>query len=159
MGVKFATCVCGACVSGACSSCPVCGIAMATSQQKYRNQKTRAVVGGEERTFDSRGESSRAKALEMMQRAGEISELKLQPRFSLVPETSPPIVYVPDFQYRENGQVIVEDFKSPATRRDPVFCLKLRLWRWRGPYPLKLTQMKRGGDLHVEMIPKGISVS
>lgn len=130
---------------------------MATSVQKYRNQRTARVVKGKERKFDSRGESSRARALEVLELAGEISGLKFQPRFTLVPEALPPIVYIPDFEYVENGERIVEDFKSPATRRDKVFMLKLRLWRWRGPCRLKLTQMKRGGELHVEMIPKGVS--
>ena len=155
MGARFARCNCGAAVSGACKTCPVCGVSMATSPSKYRNMKTVAKVQGKERKFDSRGESSRARALEVLELAGEIKNLKFQPRFTLVPETSPPIVYVPDFQYEEDGETIVEDFKSPATRRDPVFRLKLRLWKWRGPYRLKLTQMKRGGELFVEMIDKG----
>lgn len=64
--------------------------------------------------------------LKMLERAGEISELELQPRFELCPATKHgrAIFYVADFRYRENGEVIVEDVKGHKTE---VYKLKKKL--------------------------------
>jgi hypothetical protein len=77
--------------------------------------------------FASRAEAKRHAYLQVMQRAGLISDLKLQPRFPLVVNGIKVGTYVADFSYvdKERGHV-VEDVKSPATRTN-VFLLKKRL--------------------------------
>lgn len=80
-----------------------------------------------------------------MERLGEIEDLEFQPVFVLVPEAKPKIKYIPDFSYWIKGEKVAEDFKSAATRKDAVFRLKLRLWGWRGPCRLILTQAVKGG--------------
>ncbi len=75
---------------------------------KYRNKK----VIVDDYIFDSVQESRRYKELKLLERAGEISNLKLQPRFLLQDsfkkngKTYRKIEYVADFMYcqsRQNG--------------------------------------------------------
>lgn len=86
-------------------------------------------------TFDSKREASRYCELKMMQRAGEISDLELQPVFRLeVPDARVGgfmfiCRYIADFRYLKNGEVVVEDAKSPATAKLEVFRLKKKLMR------------------------------
>lgn len=94
---------------------------------KYKNKKV--VVDGEE--FDSIRESQRYKELKLLLRAGEISNLELQPRFLLQDSFKKngrafrKIEYVADFQYIENGKTIVEDVKGIQT---DVFKLKHKIF-------------------------------
>jgi hypothetical protein len=73
--------------------------------------------------FDSQKEARRYDALVVMLRAGEITDLKVQPEFTLIEAYTTPegeriraMRYSADFSYRQNGEMIVEDVKSPATR-------------------------------------------
>ena len=73
--------------------------------------------------FDSRKEARRYDELMVMLRAGIISDLRLQPQFTLqesyVTETGERIRavrYTADFSYRFGGKLVVEDVKSTATR-------------------------------------------
>lgn len=100
-------------------------------ENKYRNQKT-AVDGIE---FHSRKEASRYSVLKILERAGEISDLVLQPRFVIAEgfkhdgKTYRTRFYVADFQYRDkSGSVVVEDVKSPITKKNPVYRLKIHLF-------------------------------
>lgn len=94
---------------------------------KYRNKKV--IVDGEE--FDSKKEVNRYKELRLLERAGEISNLELQPRFLLQDKfkkngkTYRKIEYVADFKYIENGKKIVEDVKGIQT---DVFKLKHKIF-------------------------------
>ena len=94
---------------------------------KYRNKKV--IVDGEE--FDSKKEGNRYKELRLLERAGEISNLELQPRFLLQDSfkkngrTFRKIEYVADFKYIENGKTIVEDVKGMQT---DVFKLKHKIF-------------------------------
>lgn len=94
---------------------------------KYRNKKV--IVDGEE--FDSKKERNRYKELRLLERAGEISNLELQPRFLLQDKfkkngkTYRKIEYVADFKYIENGKTIVEDVKGMQT---DVFKLKHKIF-------------------------------
>lgn len=94
---------------------------------KYRNKKV--IVDGKE--FDSKKEGDRYKELRLLERAGEISDLELQPRFLLQDKfkkngkTYRKIEYVADFKYIENGKVIVEDVKGMQT---DVFKLKHKIF-------------------------------
>ncbi len=73
--------------------------------------------------FDSQKEARRYDELLVMLRAGIITDLRLQPQFTLqesyVTETGErirAIRYTADFSYRFGGKLVVEDVKSSATR-------------------------------------------
>jgi len=76
--------------------------------------------------FDSKKEGRRYQDLLIMQRANEISDLELQPRFSLIKgvkftgdaRAKPDIRYTADFRYIDvlTNKVIVEDVKSAVTK-------------------------------------------
>ena len=91
---------------------------------KYRNRKTEymGIV------FDSKKEAARYAELRLLQRAGVISDLRLQVPYTLIDksEHGREIRYVADFAYTEDGETVVEDVKSPATRT-PLYRLKKRL--------------------------------
>jgi hypothetical protein len=78
-------------------------------------------------TFASKKEARRYGELKLMERAGMISELALQPRFPLYIGDDLICTYVGDFLYRaKSGDVIVEDAKGIET---PEFKLKRKLLR------------------------------
>lgn len=99
---------------------------------KYNNKKTQVDMY----VFDSIAESKRYKELALLEKAGKITELELQPRFLLQEsfkkngKTYRKIEYVADFKYIENGQVIVEDVKGKET---DVFKLKHKLFENKFP--------------------------
>jgi len=72
--------------------------------------------------FASKHEMLDFAELMMLQKAGVISDLKLQPRFKLPGD----IVYVADFQYQREGRTIVQDSKGVKT---PVYKMKLKLFK------------------------------
>lgn len=75
--------------------------------------------------FDSRKEARRYSQLRMLERAGEITGLQLQPRFPLLVNGQQIGCYVGDFLYWDRaGAMVVEDVKSHHTR-------KLPLYRWK----------------------------
>lgn len=94
---------------------------------KYRNKKV--IVDRKE--FDSKKEAIRYKELKLLERAGKISNLELQPRFLLQDsfrkngKTFRRIEYIADFKYIENGKTIVEDVKGIQT---DVFKLKHKIF-------------------------------
>lgn len=91
---------------------------------KYRNIKTE--IDG--KVFDSKKEANRYVYLRLMERSGAISELKTQVKYILIPKNKNgrEISYIADFTYIENGELIVEDVKSKATKT-PLYNLKKRL--------------------------------
>ena len=89
-------------------------------RNKYRAIK--AVVDGI--TFDSKKEARRYGQLKLLARAGEISELKLQPRFDLIVNGCKCGFYKADFEYIEDGKRVVEDVKGMKT---PIYNLKKKL--------------------------------
>lgn len=62
--------------------------------------------------FASAKEARRYGELKLLQLAGKISQLELQPRYKLVIEET----YVADFRYLENGETVIEDVKGCLTR-------------------------------------------
>lgn len=96
---------------------------------KYGNIKT--VIDGIK--FDSKRESERYLELKLLEKAGEISDLKLQPRFILQHgfkyngKTIRAITYTADFQYKEkeNKREVVEDVKGVETA---VFKIKKKMF-------------------------------
>jgi hypothetical protein len=102
-------------------------------RSKYRSRKiTRDGI-----TWDSVKEYKRWRELLLLERAGEITDLKRQVEFELIPaQREPDIVgkrggikkgktlehkcsYIADFVYQQNGKTVVEDtkgFKTPEYR-------------------------------------------
>lgn len=83
-------------------------------------------------TFDSLKEASRYQELKILERIGEISNLKLQPKYKLLPsfvdnegDRIRGITYIADFEYIEDGKLITEDVKGFLT---PAFKLKRKLF-------------------------------
>ncbi len=99
------------------------------NMNKYRNEKV--VVNGVK--FDSKKEAKRSAELEQLERLGVISNLEkqkkyvLQPSFKFMGKTIREIAYLADFVYKENGNTVVEDVKSPITRKNPVYRLKKKM--------------------------------
>lgn len=89
-------------------------------RNKYNNKKT--VIDGIK--FDSKREASRYCELLILQKAGEIKDLKLQPKYTLQmkfrykEKTYRAITYIADFQYIEikTGLTVVEDVKGMRTK-------------------------------------------
>ena len=84
--------------------------------------------------FDSVKEAERYVDLSLLQRAGEISDLRLQVPFELVPKQKDTrgrvireIKYVADFVYTENGKMVVEDVKGCKTKE---YELKKKLMKY-----------------------------
>ena len=108
---------------------------------KYRNKK----VAG----FDSKGEKDRYQELQLMERAGEIRDLRRQVKFVLIPtQREPPTIgprgalkpgpvierecsYYADFVYYKelSGELVVEDHKGVRTK-EYVIKRKLMLQRY-----------------------------
>jgi hypothetical protein len=80
---------------------------------KYRSKPT--VVDGVR--FASKREATRYGQLKLLQKANEIRDLELQPRFPLKVNGELVTTYVADFGYREskNGNWVVEDTKGFRT--------------------------------------------
>lgn len=82
--------------------------------------------------YDSNKEFRRAKELELLQRAGVITDLEQQVSFELIPpqEGERSVSYVADFTYIEDGRYVVEDVKSDFTRTLPVYVIKRKLMQF-----------------------------
>jgi hypothetical protein len=107
-------------------------------------------------TFDSKKEYNRYRELKLLERAGVISDLKRQVEYELIPAQSESDTvgtrggvhkgkvierackYVADFVYIENGETVVEDVKSDATRT-PEYRIKRKLMLYR--YGIKIREV------------------
>lgn len=94
---------------------------------KYNSKKT--VV--DDIAFDSKREARRYQELKALEKAGQITDLKLQVPYRLMAsmkdengKTVRGIKYIADFVYRENGQEVVEDCKGYRTE---VYKIKKKL--------------------------------
>ena len=102
---------------------------------KYGNKKVK--VDGH--TFDSMREANRYRELKLMERAGAIKDLELQPKFELIPtirterETLYKVSYYADFRYidTKTGGVVVEDVKGYKTK-EYVLKKKMLLHKYKG---------------------------
>ncbi len=102
-----------------------------TKARKYGNKK----VEYDGYTFDSIAEARRYEELKLMEQAGAISDLQLQPRYELQKAFTDndgvkhrAIVYVADFQYQEGGLRVVEDVKGKAVA---TYLIKKKLFLYR----------------------------
>lgn len=101
---------------------------------KYNNVKT--VVDGIK--FDSKREAERYKELKLLEKAGLISNLRLQPRYELQPKFKKLgvnyrcIEYVADFEYHDvkTDKLVVEDVKGMKT---DVYKLKKKMFEYMYP--------------------------
>ena len=113
---------------------------MGSGQSKYRNKKV--TYNGME--FDSIKERDRYFELQVLQRAGQIRNLRRQVSFELIPyqklivpafgggtrvQTEKAVKYIADFAYEDKstGRTVVEDVKSPITRKQPEYVIKRKL--------------------------------
>lgn len=100
-------------------------------RNKYGNKK----VTHNGITFDSKKEFTRWNELRLLERAGVISNLQRQVKYTLIPaqrgENGKVIErecsYIADFVYRQNGQIIVEDTKGMRTA-DYIIKRKMMLY-------------------------------
>jgi len=85
--------------------------------------------------FASKREAARYGELKLLQRAGEIHELRLQPRFPLKVNDKLVCTYVADFEYHEkDGTRVVEDAKGHRTRE---YINKAKLFEALNGFPVR----------------------
>lgn len=115
---------------------------MIRRKSKYGNKKAKA----NGRVFDSRTERSRYYTLQMLEKAGEISDLRIQVPFEIIPAVYETVevqlktktkqvqrvvqraaYYVADFVYKDaDGNEVVEDSKGFRTKE---YLLKKKMMR------------------------------
>lgn len=111
-------------------------------KNKYGNEK----VELDGHKFDSKKEARRYAELKLLEKAGEIKDLELQKPYVIQPsffdrqgERQTAIKYVADFVYVDkDGNTIIEDVKSPATRKDRVYRMKKKMMAYIG---LEITEV------------------
>lgn len=98
----------------------------ARKHQKYRNRVTETQDG----RFDSEAEYRHWCHLKLRLRAGEIADLRRQVVFELAPAVEiggrkrPPLRYIADMVYVEDGETVVADVKGAIT---PEYRIKRHL--------------------------------
>lgn len=105
-------------------------------KSKYRSTKTTLTLeSGVVHTFDSKKEADTYLELSLRQKAGEISNLRLQVPFELIPhirlsngKMQKSCKYFADFVFEEDGKTVVMDVKSPVTRT-PAYQIKKKLMK------------------------------
>ena len=105
---------------------------------KYHNQNTTI----DNIKFASKKEAKRYQELKWLEKANEISELRLQVPFELQPsfkkygKTYRKIEYIADFVYYDVKQdkYIVEDVKGSKTTRTEVYLLKKKIFEYKYPH-------------------------
>jgi hypothetical protein len=100
----------------------------ARKHQKYRNRVTETADG----RFDSEAEYRHWCHLKIRQRVGEIKDLRRQVVFELAPAVQisgrmrPPLRYIADMVYVEDGETVVADVKGAVT---PEYRIKRHLMK------------------------------
>lgn len=89
-------------------------------KSKYRAQPV--VIDG--LRFASKKEGARYVELKLLEKAGHIKNLELQPRYDMIVNGVNCGYYKADFRYFQGGKRIVEDVKGVRT---PVYALKCKL--------------------------------
>lgn len=105
--------------------------------RKYHNIK----ISVDGIKFDSKLEAERYAQLKILERAGVIRDLELQPEYELIPsfkkngKTWRKTVYKADFRYIlcEDDKTIIEDVKGSISVITDVFRLKQKLFEYRYP--------------------------
>ncbi len=105
--------------------------------RKYHNIK----ISVDGIKFDSKLEAERYAQLKILERAGVIRDLELQPEYELIPsfkkngKTWRKTVYKADFRYIlcEDDKTIIEDVKGSTAVITDVFRLKQKLFEYKYP--------------------------
>lgn len=98
-------------------------------KNKFNNRKI--IINGVK--YDSKHEYERWKELELLNNIREITDLQFQVKFSICPKApnvrgSRERFYIADFVYtRSDGTKVIEDAKSPITKKDKTYRLKKQL--------------------------------
>lgn len=105
-------------------------------RSKFNAKKTTCANG---HVHASRREAKRCDDLHMLQRAGEISDLEIEPQFwftingrQIKHPNGRRVGFKPDFLYVENGQNVVEDVKGGPTMTEAS---ALRMTFFRALFP------------------------
>lgn len=121
---------------------------MAALYPKRKNKFRAVKTTVDSISFASKAESKRYCELKLLERAGKIYDLVCQPQFTFQINGEPLVFpngkqarYTGDFQYYENGQLVVEDHKSDATKTE-AYVLRVALFR--ALYP-KIVFVETGG--------------
>lgn len=102
-----------------------------SKQPKYRNR----VFERNGEKYRSEKEFNRHMILKSWVGIKSISNLQREVVYELIPSVilngrkKPPIRYILDFEYYQNGKLIAEDTKSPITKKNPVYRLKAHLMK------------------------------
>lgn len=92
---------------------------------KYRNK----IVTWNDLTFDSTKERNRYIELTLKEKEGIITNLQRQKEFSIQVNGHHICSYIADAVYIQNGNQVVEDTKSRATRKIELYILKKKLMK------------------------------
>lgn len=114
-------------------------VKIARGQNKGYNKYSNKNITVDGHKFDSQKEARRYKELKLMERAGVIKDLELQPKFELIPtirtdtETLYKVSYYADFRYTDTktGGVVVEDAKGYKTK-EYILKKKMLLHKYQG---------------------------
>jgi hypothetical protein len=79
--------------------------------------------------YQSRKEMRHGADLRLLEASGEISDLREQVKFELIPKQDGEraVTYIADFTFLRDGKLVVEDVKSEPTRKLAVYILKRKL--------------------------------
>ena len=113
-----------------------------SNKSKYKAQKTTH----KGYSFASKGEANCFDMLTLLEKAGEIKILQLQPQVHL---TLARILYKPDFKILVTSSETVAycEFKGYDC---PVWKIKKRLWEYYGPAPLRIYRQRGNRIVLVE---------
>jgi hypothetical protein len=101
------------------------------SASKYGNRR----VSVDGINFASKKEAARYGELKLLQGVGEITDLKLQPRYPLKVNGKLVCTYVADFEYQDGPlSVVVEDVKGHKTE---VYKIKAKLFEALHGFPVR----------------------
>ena len=108
---------------------------------KYHNRKTMH----QGIRFDSRKEADRYQELLLLEQAGLIRSIELQPRYNLIVNGHKLGFYRGDFRYEEvaTGRSVLEDVKSPITKT-AVYQLKKKLIK--AIYDIEISEITWSGN-------------
>jgi hypothetical protein len=89
-------------------------------------EKSARTVGGH--VFDSNGEATRFTQLKLLERAGLVSDIQIQPSWDVMIGGQKLCTYTADFSYvcKERGRPVIEDVKSDGTQKDAAYRLRKR---------------------------------
>lgn len=115
--------------------------------------------------FDSQVEYERYRVLALRLHAGEIANLRVHPKYTLIPSfrsqsgrSIPAVKFTPDFEYVEGNVHVIEDVKAWRKRKrghkpycTPDFTLRRKLFQRDHPTTKVLVAYCVGGTWHEEV--------